>query len=94
MPNHVHALVAPLGEYKISDILHLWKSFTANEINKHEIRNGHLWMRESYDHIVRNENSLKSIRHNINQNLAKAGITVSEASSTIQKTRLILLKRV
>ena len=63
MPNHVHALIAPLGEYKISDILHLWKSFTANEINKHENRNGHLWMRESYDHIVRNENSLKSIRH-------------------------------
>ncbi len=32
MPNHVHALVAPLGEHTLSDILHSWKSFTAHEI--------------------------------------------------------------
>ena len=81
MPNHVHALVKPLGEHKISDILHSWKSYTANEINKHENLSGKLWMRESYDHIVRNEGSLNCIRHYINQNPVKAGITVSEASS-------------
>ncbi len=81
MPNHVHALVRPLAEHKISDILHSWKSYTANEINKRENRTGQLWMRESYDHIVRNERALKNMRRYINQNPAKAGITVSEASS-------------
>jgi REP element-mobilizing transposase RayT len=81
MPNHVHVLVKPLEEHKISDILHSWKSYTANEINKRENRTGQLWMRESYDHIVRNEKSLNNIRRYINQNPAKAGITVSEASS-------------
>jgi superfamily II DNA or RNA helicase/REP element-mobilizing transposase RayT len=34
MPNHVHVVVAPLGEYTLSDILHSWKSFTAHEIVK------------------------------------------------------------
>jgi REP element-mobilizing transposase RayT len=29
MPNHVHLLVTPLGEHRLSDILHSWKSFTA-----------------------------------------------------------------
>ena len=81
MPNHVHVLVKPLEEHKISDILHSWKSYTANEINKRENRTGQLWMRESYDHIVRNERALKNIRRYINQNPAKAGITVHEASS-------------
>ena len=31
-PNHVHALVTPLGGYRLSDILHSWKSFTAKTI--------------------------------------------------------------
>lgn len=81
MPNHVHVLAQPLGKHKISNILHSWKSYTANEINKRENLNGQLWMHESYDHIVRNEESLKSIRHYINQNPAKAGINVLKASS-------------
>jgi len=34
--NHVHALVTPLAEYELSDILHSWKSFTAHEILKME----------------------------------------------------------
>ena len=74
-------LERPLAEHKISEILHSWKSYTANEINKRENRTGQLWMRESYDHIVRNEKSLNNIRRYINQNPAKAGINVHEASS-------------
>src|SRR5204863_4430065 len=33
MPNHVHAEVEPLPGYELSDILHSWKSFTANKAN-------------------------------------------------------------
>ncbi|HZJ79424.1 MAG TPA: Eco57I restriction-modification methylase domain-containing protein, partial [Dysgonamonadaceae bacterium] len=84
MPNHVHVLVKPLGENKITDILHSWKSYTANEINKREGRVGQLWMRESYDHIVRNEDSLNHIRNYIQQNPEKAGITVTEASNVLE----------
>ncbi len=36
-PNHVHALVSPLGEHQLSEILHSWKSFTAHEILKVEV---------------------------------------------------------
>lgn len=81
MPNHVHVLVKPLKEHKISDILHSWKSYTANQINKRESCSAQLWMHESYDHIVRNEDSLKYIRRYIKQNPAKAGITVLKAGS-------------
>jgi REP element-mobilizing transposase RayT len=32
VPNHVHVLVTPLGEHRLSGILHSWKSFTAKAI--------------------------------------------------------------
>ena len=34
MPNHVHVLVHPAWNTNLPDILHSWKSFTANEANK------------------------------------------------------------
>jgi REP element-mobilizing transposase RayT len=84
MPNHVHVLVKPIGEHYLGDILHSWKSFTANEINKNEGLSGQLWMTESYDHIVRNKESLNAIRNYIRENPSKAKITVLRASSLKQ----------
>jgi hypothetical protein len=34
MPNHVHAVFAPLHGHGLADILHSWKSFTSKEANK------------------------------------------------------------
>jgi len=72
MPNHVHVLVKPLLNYKLLTILHSWKSFSANEINKLLGKNGQIWMYESYDHIVRNENAFEAIRKYIRENPTKA----------------------
>ncbi|HDP76213.1 MAG TPA: hypothetical protein ENN49_10200 [Bacteroidales bacterium] len=78
MPNHVHILVKPLAENKLSDILHSWKSFTANEINKALNKKGQVWMHESYDHIVRNERAFRAIRNYIRQNPVKAKLAEGE----------------
>ncbi|WP_221032887.1 transposase [Actomonas aquatica] len=63
--NHVHALIAPLGTWELSRILHSWKSFTATAINKAAHRSGPFWQKESYDHIVRNPIELEHIRNYI-----------------------------
>jgi len=81
MPNHVHALVAPKQGHDLGAILHSWKSFTANQINKQLGRSGPLWQHESYDHIVRNEEALLRITEYIERNPEKAGIAVAQASS-------------
>jgi REP element-mobilizing transposase RayT len=81
MPNHVHALVTPLASNPLSDILHSWKSFTANAINRALKQSGQLWQHETYDHIVRDERQLDNFRRYIRENPAKAGITVAQASS-------------
>jgi REP element-mobilizing transposase RayT len=61
MPNHAHVVVTPLVEYKLSDILQSWKSFTSKAINKLLGRTGMLWQKESFDHIVRSADSLEQI---------------------------------
>lgn len=53
MPNHVHVVVSPLGDWKLSEILHSWKSFTAHEINRVLGASGKIWERESFDHVIR-----------------------------------------
>jgi shikimate kinase/REP element-mobilizing transposase RayT len=73
MPNHVHALVAPLGRHTVSGILHSWKSYTAHEILKEEgsSRQQCVWQQESFDHIVRNAAHLERIRQYIQDNPGK-----------------------
>ncbi|MCX6873910.1 MAG: carbamoyl-phosphate synthase large subunit [Verrucomicrobia bacterium] len=71
MPNHVHVLVKPLAGNLLSEILHSWKSFTAHALNKALGRDGHLWMEESYDRIVRDWENLVDCRDYIEHNPAK-----------------------
>ena len=75
MPNHVHVLVTPWAAHTLSSILHSWKSFTANEGNKWLDRGGEVfWQRESYDHLVRDEEDYWRIWDYIRMNPVKAGL--------------------
>lgn len=78
MPNHVHAAVRPIQGHLLKEILHSWKSFTANEINKKLNRAGTLWQDESFDCIVRNETQLEKIGFYIRENPMKAGLKPNE----------------
>ena len=68
MPNHIHAIVTPFGVERLSVIVASWKSFTAKEINKQIGRSGPFWQQESFDHIVRNAESLQKFREYIRAN--------------------------
>jgi carbamoylphosphate synthase large subunit/REP element-mobilizing transposase RayT len=88
MPNHIHALVKPLGSHSLSSILHSWKSFSANAINRQVDRQGSLWMAENFDTIVRNTAHLKACRDYIAQNPVKAGLG---AGDFVLETRGLLI---
>lgn len=75
MPNHVHALLTPIGDEKLEEVLQSIKGFTANAINKLRSIEGPVWSRESYDHIVRDEEQLARVQRYIRNNPAKAGLT-------------------
>jgi cobalamin-dependent methionine synthase I/REP element-mobilizing transposase RayT len=74
MPNHVHAVLSPIGEHGLADILHTWKSFTAHEVGKLVGFEGAFWQPESYDRLIRDEAEfLNQVRY-VLENPGRAGL--------------------
>ena len=64
MPDHLHLLLKPLRDlsgwpYPLLDILQCFKSATAHRINQCLHTSGPVWQEESFDHVVRSDESLK-----------------------------------
>jgi len=79
MPNHIHLLIIPLEKepgdvYSIADIMNLIKGRSSRYINNELKRSGKLWLREYYDHYVRDENELNNVIQYIVMNPVKAGL--------------------
>jgi REP element-mobilizing transposase RayT len=74
MPNHVHVVFSPIADRKLSEILHSWKSFSAEKANALLQRSGRFWQREYFDHLVRSEASLEKIIDYVKRNPEKAGL--------------------
>ena len=78
MPNHVHTLMRPMPGYELEDVLQAIKSFTATEINRQIGAGGRFWMKESYDHIVRDFDQLAAFQNYIIANPKKARLRQDE----------------
>lgn len=74
MPNHAHVVFTPVNGHQLSRILHSWKSFTANAVNRKLGRSGSLWQTESYDHLIRDHADLMHHVHYVRENPIKAGL--------------------
>jgi REP element-mobilizing transposase RayT len=74
MGNHVHAVMKPLDDHELEDLLGSMKQFIANKVNNHLKREGVLWEPESYDRIVRDEEHLYNVIQYIGNNPKKVGL--------------------
>lgn len=75
MPNHVHVVLTPFEQHTLSEVLHSWKSYTGTKANAILGRSGgSLWQRESYDHLVRNEEEFTRVCEYTVQNPVTAGL--------------------
>ena len=80
MPNHVHALIAPLPGWTLTRIVHSWKSFTAHAILKTAAgramfpAGGRVWSREYWDRYMRDESHLRDTSRYIAYNPVHAGL--------------------
>ena len=87
MPNHVHALITPIGEYEVEDILGSIKKWSSRLIGEwlgqqdaalHPSGPNHnkprFWQHESYDRIVRDVAELTVFRRYIANNPGQARI--------------------
>jgi REP element-mobilizing transposase RayT len=79
MPDHVHLMLVPRRDesgwpFPLVDILQCLKSVSAHRINKLLKRSGPVWEEESFDHVLRSNESLKMKCEYIRQNPVVAGL--------------------
>jgi len=75
MPDHVHMLFAPLGDWSTSDILQRIKGVSSHRINHLLARRGPLWQDESFDRILRAGEDLTNKADYICANPERAGFS-------------------
>ncbi|MCH8514643.1 MAG: transposase [Kiritimatiellae bacterium] len=78
MPNHAHVLFRPKNDHALSRILHSWKSYTGNVINKKIGKTGSFWQEDYWDRLVRSEKHMNHCRRYIAENPVKAGLREGE----------------
>lgn len=79
MPDHVHLLLSPLRNeqgwpFPLVDILQCMKSVTAHHVNKLRQCCGPVWEEESFDHVLRSDESLNEKCEYIRQNPVRRGL--------------------
>ncbi|MBI2681772.1 MAG: transposase [Acidobacteriales bacterium] len=79
MPDHVHRVCTFLrglnGDiHPFAEVLNSIKGFTAHSVNRQLGRKGHLWQDESFDHVLRHEESLARKIEYVKQNPVEAGL--------------------
>lgn len=78
MPNHVHAVFAPMASedvaQSLSSIMHSLKRNTAKSSNRLLNRSGHFWQHETFDHYIRDDTEWRKIIRYVLENPVKAGL--------------------
>ena len=79
MPDHVHLLLTPLRDeqgwpYALSAILKLIKGVSARSVNKLLGSSGPVWQEESFDHVLRSNESFQAKTEYIRQNPVRGGL--------------------
>jgi putative transposase len=72
MPNHVHAPASLSRGWKLEQVLHSWKSYTAQRINQRLGKSGELWQEDSYNRLIRNAGHFANVVSYIKRNPEKA----------------------
>ncbi|MGC1341212.1 MAG: transposase [Candidatus Binataceae bacterium] len=55
--DHVHAMIRPIGDWRLEDIVHTLRSYSAHEIARGR-GGGRIWQDEYLDRVVRDENEM------------------------------------
>lgn len=85
MPNHIHVLIQPLNNHRLSRIVQSWKSYTAKAINNMIQREkltwrgpaNRIWQPDYWDRYIRNETHYNKAIDYIHQNPVTAGLTTT-----------------
>ena len=74
MPNHIHVVVEILEGFNLEQVIHTWKSYTANAANKTLGRQGDFWQPDYFDRFIRDAEHLERAVNYVEYNPVKAGL--------------------
>jgi REP element-mobilizing transposase RayT len=79
MPDHVHLLFTQLVDrhgspYGLAEILTGIKGTAAHRINQRLRRRGHVWQDESFDHVLRSDESVRPKASYLSENPVRKGL--------------------
>jgi len=79
MPDHVHIIYQPLEDelgypHQLKDILGGIKGASAHSVNRMLKRKGSVWQDESFDHVLRSDESMEEKIEYIRQNPVRKGL--------------------
>ncbi|MGE0405962.1 MAG: transposase [Candidatus Korobacteraceae bacterium] len=82
MPDHVHLILSPrhteTGDLpSLPEIMRFIKGSSARKINKHLQRSGRVWQEESFDHILRSNESLSEKVEYLLNNPVRSGLAAT-----------------
>ncbi len=82
MPDHVHLLLTPLRDrdgrlFSMVEILQAIKGASAHSVNRILLRNGPVWQDESFDHVLRSDESFDEKLEYIRQNPVRRGLVLT-----------------
>ncbi len=83
MPDHVHVLLTPMSDehgetYGIAQIMQAIKGASAHAVNKALSHSGRVWQPESFDHVLRSDESMRQKAEYICANPVRAALVQSE----------------
>ncbi len=83
MPDHAHVLLTPMSDergetYGIAQIMQAIKGASAHAVNKCLGRTGRVWQPESFDHVLRSDESIRQKAEYICANPVHAGLVSHE----------------
>jgi REP element-mobilizing transposase RayT len=78
MPDHVHMLLRPVGEYTLSRVMKGIKGVSARLLNQRRGTRGQVWQDESWDRIVRDAAELEEKLLYMAANPVRAGLVAPD----------------
>ena len=75
MPTHVHILFQLVAGFTLEQVVHSWKSYTANRLNEARRHTGPVWMKDYWDRMIRSPEHGWKTREYILANPVKARLS-------------------
>lgn len=72
MPNHVHSLIEVHAPFRLRQIVHSWKSFSAKQAHRILRTSGRFWQPDYFDRYIRDEDHFQDCLNYIHENPVRA----------------------